>query len=299
MGKRMLVALLVLVVVLVVIISLYIFRTNPQTLSFSQLDSFSQPWDRLKGPLSLDLSDGKVVYLADTGNRRILKYNLAGKGLQEIKGPELGYPVAVAVADDHIFVSDLTKLSIWIYNRRGQLTGRIPNTQDEQQIGSIKPFALAVDESKNLYVADSNKRRIIKLKFDGTYLGELKTPGINGLWSVNALQIRQKEHKLYALDTGSRALFTFDLSTGSLSDTFYFPNYLPAPRGMAINADDGSAYISDMLANTVYKLNLTDKSLSLVIAGGMFNHPVSLSLISKTLLVVDKDNNRVLSFKVE
>ncbi len=94
-----------------------------QSIGFYQVDgtesgaSFSGPID-----VTADLLD--FVYVADTGNRRVLRYEGTGLYVQDVNiepdafGSELMDPVAVAANDSLVFVGDAGLGRLVRYKRR-------------------------------------------------------------------------------------------------------------------------------------------------------------------------------------
>ncbi len=216
-------------------------------------------------------SNGTYSFVADTGNHRIQIFNETGDhyltfGTFGESSGQLDQPSGIAVNKTHILVSDTN-------NHRLQLFDHFGNS--EQIIGSmgnlpgqfLMPTGIAFDESGNIYVSDTNNKRIQKLNSNGIFLNEIKS-SINSkydgylnkiLLSIPNLHADAIEYfppdiffigdwtlqnkKIFKLNTGGGNIVEFDIE-----------NLVGDPKNIAVN-NDGDIFITDKENDKIVILN--------------------------------------------
>jgi uncharacterized protein (TIGR03663 family) len=130
--------------------------------------TFDEPWGIAVG------ADGSV-YVSDTWNNRIQKFNAKGEFIKEwgVSGQgETPYalwgPRGIAIdAQGHIYVADTGNKRIVIYDSDGNSVGQFGSIGSES--GQFnEPVGVAVDTSGKVYVADTWNQRIQVMQPDGT-----------------------------------------------------------------------------------------------------------------------------------
>src|SRR6202167_5894207 len=119
---------------------------------------------------------GSYVYVADSGNDRIERFNLEGGEALELgdyrTGPgQFSYPRGVAANASEVLVTDDDNHRIEKFSSSGQfegLTGSEGTTGDRFGF----PYGIALDAAGNVYVADDINHRIVKLSPQLDYLTE-------------------------------------------------------------------------------------------------------------------------------
>ena len=146
---------------------------------FDSTGKFLQSWGEfgsdhgeLKKPTGIAISNDGVVYVADTENHRIQQFTTDGEflssfGIFGLGDGKLRTPVDVALGENYIYVSDPGNYKIEKYNYEG-----ISVASFDYRFGgfSIQPNGLTVDRDGNIYLADSNKHRIVKIDPEGNTL---------------------------------------------------------------------------------------------------------------------------------
>ncbi len=117
----------------------------------------------LSGPQAVATDAGGNVYIADTGNNRILLETPAGSGSftqTVLFNNGLSAPAGVAVdAFGNVFIADTGNKRVLMETVSGNsyTQSMIPVT------GLVSPQGLAVDASENLYIADSGTGTVLKI----------------------------------------------------------------------------------------------------------------------------------------
>lgn len=143
------------------------YATAPE--AASEPGRFNTPWS-----LSSD-ADGDV-YVVDVGDRRVKKFDLVGnpiesfsEAVQKMTGTDAPTEVATGAGDGAVEIYLLVPSShrILVFNSSGQFLRSIESEMLKQAMG------LAVC-GEALYVGDNDRRRILKFKRDGTFVGEAR-----------------------------------------------------------------------------------------------------------------------------
>ena len=154
-------------------------------------------------------------------------------------------PYGVAVANGRIFLCDTYLGCLCVFDLEhgvfSYFTPRGPGA-----IG--KPINADVDADRNLYVADVERRRVVKFDAQGQYL-----TAITGNETFRPVDVVARGEKVYVVDTGGRKVRVYDRTSGTellvvpaatatnVSEELYVP----------INADvddDGNIYVADAAA---------------------------------------------------
>jgi hypothetical protein len=300
----------ILALVIVLIPITYFFVRSPVSLQknhveFIENNRFSgvignNVWeaDGLNKPLGVSISARKEIYISDSGNGRIVKIGVDGTMLADFRYAgyeEFNYPVAALEDDEKIYVADLNKGFIRVLGVKGELQFSIPSEQESKKVGAFKPLAMVTDERHNLYVSDSNGRRIIEFSKEGKFQREFKGDKTD-LWFVNSMTIDQVNNCLYALDTSKRQVIVLDLTSGAIVKSVPLPQ-MNSPRGMAIDEINKTMFITDMLSNSVFKVDLTTTSISRI-ALEKLDAPAGIIISANTLIIADRNNNRIVTRQI-
>jgi len=175
--------------------------------------TFNEPWGLAVGP------DGSV-YVADTWNHRIQKFDGTGRFLLawgepciNCSGPYglFGPRDVVVSRSGLVLVSDTGNKRVVVYDQAGQYVGQAggagagPGQFDE-------PVGLALDASDRLYVADQWNRRVqvFALAPDGGLTWQ-------AAWPVDGWQMNTPEYKPFLCSCLDR-IFLTDPETGSVQE---------------------------------------------------------------------------------
>ena len=136
--------------------------------------------DSFWGPRGIAVDAAGRVYIADTGNKRIVVFDADGNYISEFGGPgfdpgQFDEPVGVAVANDGtVYVTDTWNQRIQAFMPSQDGTVFLPSLQWDVnawfgQSLDNKPF-IAVDANGNVYITDPEGFRIIEFTGNGQFV---------------------------------------------------------------------------------------------------------------------------------
>ena len=254
---------------------------------------------RLEFPTGVAVDGEGNVYIADSGNRRIRRVDLAGTissfagtgepGFSGDGGPasaaRLDFPTGVAVdGEGNVYIADSGNRRI----RRVDLAGTISSFAGTGEPGFSgdggpasaarlgNPWNVAVDGEGNVYIADSGNRRIRRVDLAGTISSFAGTgePGFSGdggpasaarlgnPWNVAV----DGEGNVYIADSGNR-IRRVDLagtisSFAGIGEPGFSGDGGPAsaarlgyPEGIAVDGE-GNVYIADSSNRRIRRVDL-------------------------------------------
>ncbi len=129
----------------------------------------------LSAPEDLFIDENNMLYIADTGNRRIVKYDIArGEVTAELTSDEFTAPRGVYVTEDgDIYVADSGTKAVLIFSADFRLKGKLgrpdaPIFADT----NYEPKRVAVDGGGNVYlIGEGVYNGVIQLAKTGEFLG--------------------------------------------------------------------------------------------------------------------------------
>jgi sugar lactone lactonase YvrE len=173
----------------------------------------------------------------------------------------------------------------------------------------FQPAGLAVDETRNLYIADRGNHRVLAL-----------TPGaanftfITHVLDAAAIAAGAASDRLYVASPASNRVFSVDLASGHaipFAGTGAAPDLAAAqsaspvpainapiasPEGLAIDGA-GNIFIADAGANAILRVDAKSKMLTRVSLASNLNSPAALAMDRRgNLFVADRGNHRVVEF---
>lgn len=146
-----------------------------------QLDAAARPND-FWGPRDIAVDADGLVYVADTGNKRIRVYTAEGEFIHDIGSGgagagELNEPVGLTIhPDGRLFVADTWNRRIQVFDLDGQFLSSWAVSAWFGEQGN-RPYLALDPEREHLYVTDPDAARVLVYDFDGTMLGSFGQPG--------------------------------------------------------------------------------------------------------------------------
>lgn len=318
-------------------------KLEVSTLSGSGLAGYKDGSDSLvsfKGPSGLILDHEGDLIVSDSNNHRIRKVK-SNIETSKNKSKTLKKYYVATLAGNHkydlvdgaarfasfkapqgivkdslgnIFVADTLNHVIRKIDSEGNVnvfagTG-IAGDNDGENLNAqfSSPTALAIDDSDNLYIADTGNNKIKKISFDG-YVSSLVSSGLkkpNGIALDNLGSIYISDtgnHKIKKLDS-SNNLITIAGSNPGFKDGYGIYAKFNNPEGLAIDYEN-NIYVADFANNRVRKIDTDGKVTTLAGSGAasfldgeakyaQFNGPKAISIDSdKNLYISDFFNNKI------
>jgi len=138
-----------------------------------------------------------------------------------------------------------------------QVSGE-PSTQKlvpYSSAGQSSPYAIAVDATGSVYIADSNNNRVLKESLSGsTYTESVIGSGLDSPAQVAV----DGRGNVYIADSGNGRVVKESLNAGVYTQTTISSGY-SSPNGVAVDAN-GNVYVADTLNDRVLKLTLSGNS---------------------------------------
>ncbi len=195
---------------------------------------------------------GNYVYVADSGNNRIERFNLEGGealewGSYGTGGGQFSYPRGVAANASEVLVTDDDNHRIEKFSPAGQfegLDGSEGTTGDRFDF----PYGIALDAAGNVYVADDINHRVVKLSPSLDYLTEWGGFGSKpGQLAFPRGLAADPAGETFVADTANDRVEVFDPEghyLRTLGTSARGPGPLTVPRGLAIDPT-GRLFVSD------------------------------------------------------
>jgi sugar lactone lactonase YvrE len=160
------------------------------------------------------------------------------------------------------------------------------------------PYGLIIDQGGNVYVADTDNYRIVKLSPDGRFIGTWPTLGEPDEWTTDVAI--DDEGNMYLNGNRNTCVWKLDRSGAFVAQLGSYgsgPGQFNDPRGIALDPA-GNIYVADSGNNRIQKLGPNGSPLaqwgSAGNGPGEFNAPFDIALdLAGNIYVTDKGNNRI------
>lgn len=140
--------------------------------AFGESGQASGPGTLLYGPRDIACDAQGNIFVADTGNKRVVKYDPQGNMLGAVGGVgdgdgQLQEPVGIAVArDGSLYVADTWNQRIQVFDALMRYVRQWPFVGWDGMSVVNKPYA-ALDDQGNTYLTDPEGYRVVKFDRDG------------------------------------------------------------------------------------------------------------------------------------
>ncbi len=252
-------------------------------------------------------SSHKELYVADTGNDRIVRLGADGRFIGQYGGfglalgdpaeereDSLSGPWDVAPGGfSNFYVADQNNDRICEFDAYKSYKGDFFPKANDTRNRLNRPRGLCIDYESNLWVVDSRGDRILKLSPSGAKLFELGGYGWSKWNFRDPTQVAvDPEGRIYISDPGNHRIGVFDRLGSVLLE---IKDHLKAPVGVGVDPD-GLIAICDEETN---ELGLyTPDGRRILMCNGVsdrdrFRAPCDVAITPRTLYLLDSGNHRV------
>lgn len=151
---------------------LYVTDKTENCVHCYDLDNINFPWQfgapNLSRPEGL-VEDHSTIFVADSGNSRIVVYSTSGQMLRKFGEGILSRPSGLEIHGDNIVVCDTGNKRMVMFSKQGKFI---------KEFGTdllYHPKAVTVDRKGRIIVADKNSFKVALFSPDGTYLNCIST----------------------------------------------------------------------------------------------------------------------------
>ena len=262
---------------------------------------------KFKNPRGIAIDSENNIYVVDSGNSQVKKFDSTGKFLLlwGSVGTEYGQfknPTGIFADQNYIYVADTGNARIQKFNKSGNFVYSWGTFGDEPGMFRT-PVALAASKLGDFFVSDSGQNKILVFDSSGQYKDEIRSllTAAAKFSSTNYITFDSKNN-FYVVSDDNRVLQFSEIGT-------FIKSYGTSGNGSgqfnklsSIAIDSiGNFYVADTGNYRLQKFDHTGKFLtswgSLGMDPGQFKEPVGIAIDSKNkVYVVDKKNNIVQKF---
>ncbi len=270
---------------------------------------------KLSQPLGMDIDPDGNIYIADTGNNRILKCTQRGELLREVGGfgfdkEQFDRPVDVWAGNGlDVFVVDYNNQRLERYDK--DLNYIASYYADELQDESLQfgyPTAVGFSPNGEIFLADHEFNRVLRIDS----FGKPKASFGDFNWGEGRLSRPAK-----ILLTSRREIFVSDSTAEAMVEFDYYGNFvrrfgegiLRDPAGVAEvkrktkNANEALLMVADRSNHRIVYLNPAGEVFAAFGKMGrapeQFQFPADVAVAGTRLFVLDTGNNRVQIFEMK
>jgi hypothetical protein len=259
-------------------------------------------------PLGVAVDSAGNVYVADTYNSRIQKFDSSGAFLLQwgtfgTGDGQFYAPYSVAVdSAGNVYVADTIYHRIQKFDSNGNFLLKWgTNGTGEGQF--FYPYSVAVDGAGNVYVADTSNHRIEKFDSNGNFLlkwgtngsgdGQFNFPVSVAVDSTGDVYVADQNQRIEKFDSNGNFLLKWG-TLGSGDGEFYYP------FGVALDGA-GNVYVADTDNQRIQKFDSNGNFLlkwgTLGLGAGQFSYPNSVAADGAgNVYVADTSNDRIQKF---
>lgn len=176
------------------------------------------PRDGFWGPRDVAIGPDDLVYIADTGNKRIRVYTLEGEWVRDLGSGgsgegQLNEPTGIAIhSDGRVFIADTWNRRISVFGSDGSWLAHYQVRAWYDEFGN-RPY-MALDEARNLlYVTDPDGGRVLVYSIAGDCLGAFgrlnrENPGASEFSTIGGIDV-DADGNVYVVDLNKGRLLKF------------------------------------------------------------------------------------------
>ena len=279
-------------------------RTTLRPSPLSPILVFGSPGEgegELLDPRGVAVDADGNVYVADTGNARIKKFNPTGDfvgswGAEGGAEDQLREPTEIAIDNDGALVV-LDSETGWI--RRYSPTGELVDKLAGPSAGMYKPRGLDIDSEGNFHVADTGMSRVLVLSPGGQIIQIIEREGeASDQFREPVDVLVDQRGNIFIADAVNSRLSRLDYSWNHLmdwplSEAFSLRGAHLAPAG------DGTIWVTDPSSGAVVRYSIDGQPIERLGGSGQLVKPVGIAVDANgNVYVADAGQHRVIKFGV-
>lgn len=221
----------------------------------------------LTQPGGIDVDGAGNVFVSDRGNDQILQCDSSGACTPFVTNLP-GWTVDVAVdSAGHVFATDWRNHVVREFDGSGSELSPFAGTENVPYVTDSdhthEPRGMATDADGNLYVAEREGQRLLKLAPDGAQLWSVGQPGVWGddnahfgsvSTGIEGSPAVDAAGNVYVTDSGNNRVQVFDANGNYVATHGQYgdgPGEFWWPAGIAINPVNGDFIVNDRLNHRV------------------------------------------------
>lgn len=165
----------------------------------------------LNSPQDIYIDKQDILYIADTGNKRIVRYNIrTGVTLAPVTHIDMTNPKGVFVTDDSIYVASGSNGKVLRFDKNGLLIESFGRpTSPSFGTAVFNPSKIAVDNRGNMYIqGDGVADGIIQLASTGEFLGYFTSNKVQLSLTQQFLQLIFTEEQFNSIANRDPTMFS-------------------------------------------------------------------------------------------
>ena len=294
--------------------------------AYTPLDQIDLP---VSGPEDMFLAPDGSLYVADTGNGRIVKLDTDFQIAAEFGQGILQSPTGLFVDETGtLYIADAGKNTIVILDRNGKLVNELGRPA-EPLFGANRAFSprkIALNERKNLYVVgEGSVDGLIMMNTDGTFIGYFGANTAQMSLKMILQRLFLSEEQLdkfirneasspsnvtidsqslvYTITAGTRrdrSIRKFTISGKNLFGAVFgsrtFRDINVSDDGLMVTVDaDGHIQEYDLNGTLLFLFGALDRGDQRL---GLLSNPTAIERAGDDLYVLDKDKNAIVIYRV-
>lgn len=280
---------------------------------FRFVGSLYGPGDRpFSRPLAVAAANG-LIYVADSGNGRIVIYSSSGRFIRSFgdtgnSSSKLVYPTDIVVdGQGNILVADRQAGRVMVYDPQGNVLKSLPEGEDRLDLEGFSPLSLAVNGDDGITVFDVEHQRLVLFDSRGRFLrafdrdsagNKMNLSFVNGI--AAPVQPGASQNKIYIANSNEGKILETDIGGKSFEILPRLPHPKGfIPRGLALGPDNRNLFIVDTLQHLIFRYDVQVKKINgtIGIVGNQaqsFSYPNDIFIDrGGTMYVADRGNNRI------
>ena len=298
-------------IVLVLTAALLVWAMMGIATAASESYVFDLKWGDFDWPYSIAIDSAGNVYVADTWNNRIQKFNATGSfitkwGSEGSANGQFYIPEGVAVDNEgNVYVADSFNNRIQKFDSTGSFITKWGSygTEDGQ---FEQPYGVDVDSAGNVYVTDAQNHRVQKFNATGSFItkwgsygtedGQFNHPYVISVDNVGNVYVADTDnHRIQKFNATGSFITKWGEGRGSADGQFYHP------FGVGVD-NEGNVYVADSYNHRIQKFNATGSFITkwggYGPGDGQFHLPYDIAIDTEgNVYVADTWNNRIQKFR--